>query len=102
MDLSGYQYVWLIVTFIVGFFALRQLIFVKEEGEVEEKVVMSHFYAQVRQAVRHISNVAGLRHLTNFPFAVLKTVTGRVTRKAKDVDPSNCAPRQTISGDTGK
>lgn len=72
LSLEGLDFVF-ISSFIFGFFALRQLVFVKEEGEVEEKVVMAHFYVTVRQALRHISNIAGLRHLTYFPFAILRT-----------------------------
>jgi MFS family permease len=83
-SLKGLDFLF-IGSFVVGFFALRQLIFVKEEGEVEEKVVMTHFYAQVRQAIRSISNVAGLRHLTSFPFAILKGTS----RKQKSAHVSN-------------
>jgi len=42
---------------------------VREEGEVEQGVVLSEFYSEVRKAVRHTSNVAGLRHKYSLPFA---------------------------------
>ena len=47
---------------------------VREEGEVEEKVVLSQLYGEVRKAVRHVSNVAGLRQQYYFPFAKLEDV----------------------------
>ena len=55
----------------VGIYAMHRLGSVKEEGEVEEKVVLTRFYGEVRKAVRHVSNVAGVRTLTYFPYAVL-------------------------------
>lgn len=69
--LRGLDFVF-VGAFFVGQYALHRLLAVKEEGEVEERVVMIELYGQVRKAVRHVSNVAGLRQLTYFPFEYLK------------------------------
>ncbi len=50
---------------------LHRLLAVREEGEVEEKVVLSELLNEVRRAGRSISNIAGMRHLTHFPYAEL-------------------------------
>lgn len=63
-----------VISFLAGLYALHRLLGVKEEGEVEEHIVRGEFYAEVRKAVKNISNVAGLRHLVYFPYAVLKSV----------------------------
>jgi len=58
--------------FLFGLYALHRLIAVREEGEIEEKSVLKKLLQQTRKAVRHVSNVAGLRNLTYFPYYRLK------------------------------
>ena len=70
-NLRGLDFLF-VGAFIFGQYALHRLLAVKEEGEVEERIVMTELYSQVRKAVRHVSNVAGLRQLTYFPFEYLK------------------------------
>ncbi len=65
------------LSFLLGLYAIHRLIAVKEEGEVEEKIVVTELYSEVRRAVRHLSNVAGLRHLTYFPYEKIKELTRR-------------------------
>jgi hypothetical protein len=67
-DLVGLDYLFVFAV-IFGLYAMHRLLAVREEGEVEKGVVLSEFYGEVRKAVRHLSNVAGLRHLYTFPFA---------------------------------
>lgn len=67
-DLIGLDYLFVFAV-IFGLYAMHRLLVVREEGEVEKGVVLSEFYGEVRKAVRHVSNVAGLRHLYTFPFA---------------------------------
>ncbi len=73
VSISGLDFLFL-AAFVFGLYALHRLLAVREEGEVEEEVVSTEFYAQVRKGVRHVSNVAGLRQLTYFPYYVLKQV----------------------------
>ena len=67
-DLVGLDYLFVFAV-IFGLYAMHRLLAVREEGEVEKGVVLNEFYGEVRKAVRHLSNVAGLRHLYSFPFA---------------------------------
>lgn len=69
-DLQGLDFVFLAAV-LVGLYALHRLSVVEEAGEVEEGVVVTEFYQEVRKAVRNISSVAGLRHLTYFPYGKL-------------------------------
>ncbi|MFP4104956.1 MAG: MFS transporter [Phycisphaerae bacterium] len=63
-------------SFVFGLYAMHRLLGVREEGEVEERVVMDSLYTEVRRSVRHVSNMAGLRYLTYFPYLVLRSVAG--------------------------
>lgn len=83
LDLVGLDFVFLIA-FIVGLYAIHRLLAVTEEGEVEEEIVVQEFYAEVRKAVANISNVAGLRHLTYFPYAVLQYLRGKKPSVSED------------------
>ena len=83
VDLVGLDFVFLIA-FIVGLYAIHRLLAVKEEGEVEEEIVVQEFYAEVRKTVVHVSNVAGLRQLTYFPFAVLQYLRGKKESVSED------------------
>ncbi len=83
VDLVGLDFVFLIA-FIVGLYAIHRLLAVKEEGEVEEEIVVQELYAEVRKAVANVSNVAGLRHLTYFPYAVLQYLRGKKTSVSED------------------
>jgi MFS family permease len=71
LNLKGLDFLFMIAV-IFGMYAMHRLLAVREEGEVEEKVVLSQFYNEVRKAVRHVSNVAGLRDQYAFPFARLE------------------------------
>jgi MFS-type transporter involved in bile tolerance (Atg22 family) len=75
-DLQGLDFLF-VISFIFGLYALHRLLGVREEGEVEERVVVTELYAEVRKAVKNVSNVAGLRHLTYFPYAKLRDLLAR-------------------------
>jgi MFS family permease len=79
LDLQGLDFVFGI-SFVLGLYAWHRLLGVREEGEVEETVVLSEFYGEVRKAVRNVSNVAGLRHLTHFPYIRLRSMVVRAAR----------------------
>lgn len=79
LNLRGLDFLF-IFAFIIGLYAVHRLLAVREEGEVGRKVVLGEFYVEVRKAVRNVSNVAGLRHLTYFPYAFLKHMA-RVPRR---------------------
>lgn len=74
--LRGLDFVF-VVAVLLGLYALHRLLALREEGEVEEEVVATELYGEVRKAFRHLSNVAGLRHLTYFPYMKLMEIVGR-------------------------
>ena len=71
LNLRGLDFVF-IVAFFLGIYATHRLLAVRETGEVEEKIVVTELYAEVRRASRGMSNVAGIRHLFYFPFAAIR------------------------------
>ncbi|NIO29749.1 MAG: MFS transporter [Candidatus Latescibacteria bacterium] len=71
LALSGLDFLF-VIAFLLGLYAIYRLPSVREEGEVEEKIVVTELYSEVRKAFRHVSNVAGLRHLTYFPYEKIK------------------------------
>jgi len=84
-SLRGLDFLFLIAVFI-GLWVLRWLRDVSEKGEIEESVAVTEFYAEARTAVRDLSNVAGLRHLTYFPFGSLLRTLQR-NRATAERDP---------------
>ncbi len=70
VDIRGLDFLF-ILAFVFGIYALHRLLSVQEEGTVEKGVALQAFHVEVRRAVQSISNVAGLRILTSFPFGKL-------------------------------
>ena len=55
----------------------------KRSTGFEEGIVVEQLLAESRKAVRHVSNLAGLRHLYSFPFSrVLRKNNTVVEREA--------------------
>jgi MFS family permease len=73
LSLKGLDFVFVIAV-VFGGYAMHRLLAVREEGEAEERVVLSELYSEVRKAVRHVSNVAGLRQQYSFPYSTLEEV----------------------------
>lgn len=65
---------------IVGLYSLHRLSFVKEQGEVGERLVIESLINGALHTVRNLSSIAGLRGLTDFPMDVLRR-TKQKTRK---------------------
>lgn len=88
LSLKGLDFLFMIAV-VFGVYAMHRLLAVREEGEVEEKIVLTQLYGEVRKAVRHVSNVAGLRHQYYFPFAKLEDVARKVQDSASADKPNN-------------
>ena len=73
LSLKGLDFLFMIAV-LFGIYAMHRLLAVREEGEVDEKAILSQLYSEVRKAVRHVSNVAGLRQQYYFPYAKLEDV----------------------------
>jgi MFS family permease len=70
MSFRGLDFLFL-GAIMFGMYSLHRLLLVKEVGDAEEGVVLSEFHRIVGRAVRHVSNVSGLRHLFHFPYGKL-------------------------------
>ena len=75
IDLQGLDFLFL-ASVVLGLYALHRLLAVREEGVVEDDVVATEFYDEVRKAVRHVGNIGGMRRLTSFPYALLRPRRG--------------------------
>jgi MFS family permease len=58
--------------FLIGIYSIHRLAFVKEAGEVEERVVVQDLIAQMSREMRNLSTAGGLRYMLRFP--VIDTV----------------------------
>lgn len=82
LNLGSYDFLF-VIAFVVGLYAMHRLLAVREEGEVKEEVVLQELYSEVRRIARHASNVAGLRHLTYFPYSLVRYVS-RASESGRD------------------
>jgi len=57
---------------LFGVYALHRLSKVVEQGSVSERVVIGEFLAETRRNIQNVSPIAGLRQLTEWPFAMLQ------------------------------
>ncbi|MFH1743920.1 MAG: MFS transporter [bacterium] len=73
LSLQGLDFLF-VASFVFGLYSLHRLVLVQEVGEVKEDVVLTEFYGEFRKVVRNVSSVAGLRHLTYFPYVRLREI----------------------------
>jgi len=59
-----------IITFFIGLFALGRLAYVKEEGEVTEKVVLQEVLNEVLSPMRSVASIGGLTRMTALPLEI--------------------------------
>jgi len=64
--------------FLIGLYALHRLAMVREEGEVEEKIVAQELFSEVRTQVRTLSSVEGVRQMVSFPISMVRNITERM------------------------
>jgi MFS family permease len=81
LSLQGTDFLF-VLAFWVGVYAIHRLLAVTEQGDVEEKVVIAELYNETRHALRSVANIAGIRHLTYFPYAV---VLGALDQSRKSI-----------------
>ncbi|MFH1718392.1 MAG: MFS transporter [Planctomycetota bacterium] len=66
------------LAFLIGLYSLHRLAMVKEEGEVEEKIVAQELVAEVRSQVRILSSIEGLRQMISFPFSIVRNIAAGI------------------------
>jgi MFS family permease len=81
ISLQGTDFLF-VLAFWVGVYAIHRLLAVTEQGDVEEKVVIAELYNETRHALRSVANIAGIRHLTYFPYAI---VLGALDQSRKSI-----------------
>lgn len=73
--LSGFDFLFALA-FVIGVITLNALTTIREEGEVDRKVVLAELFGPTRHLARGVSSVPGLRALAEFPYAYLRHVPG--------------------------
>ncbi|MDY6966861.1 MAG: MFS transporter [Halobacteriota archaeon] len=58
--------------FLIGLYSIHRLAMVKEDGEVEENVVVQELISEMRR-MRNFSTVGGLRQMVQYPFSIIRT-----------------------------
>ncbi|MDY6823516.1 MAG: MFS transporter [Thermodesulfobacteriota bacterium] len=71
------------MAFIFGLYALHRLAMVKEQGEVEENIVMQELFNELRTHARTLSSFDGIKQMVSFPFIIIKNVSGRIISNDK-------------------
>ena len=72
-NLRGLDFVF-IISVLVGMFAIHRLAYVKESSKSTDPLGLPNLFNETRKAMAHVSNVAGLRKLTSFPFEILMKI----------------------------
>jgi len=72
-----------VFAFLIGIYSIHRLAFVKEDGEVEDRLVVQELIAQVSREMRNLSTVGGLRHMLRFT-ALMRTGIGKEEKSAGD------------------
>jgi hypothetical protein len=74
---------------------------VKEQGEIDNRLMVGEVLAQARRDVRNVSPIAGLKMLTDVPAALLRDARVRKRlqrmRDRRDAQPSVAPPRKRRS-----
>lgn len=69
------------LAFLIGLYSIHRLALVREEGEVQEEIVVRELIAEVKRPLRNFSTAGGLRHMLHFPFSIVRTTVERVKKK---------------------
>jgi MFS family permease len=93
LRVSNWDFYFLIAA-ILGLYALHRLAMVKEQGEIDNRLMVGEVLAQARRDVRNVSPIAGLKMLTDVPAALLRDarVRKRLQRMRDRRDAQAAAP----------
>ncbi len=81
-SITGLDFIFLI-SVIIGIFALHRLALVKEEGEVDEHVIINAIVAETRRNVKTLSTIDGLKHTFQVPLTKTREKIPRKRKKPK-------------------
>ncbi|MCJ7649260.1 MAG: hypothetical protein MUP85_11655 [Candidatus Lokiarchaeota archaeon] len=71
--LPPHPYFGFLPPFLVGLYSIHRLALVKEEGEVEEKIVLYELLSEIRRPIRNFSTADGLQQMVQFPFSIVRS-----------------------------
>jgi MFS family permease len=60
--------------FLLGLLALYRLGYVREEGDVEEKVLLQEIVLEIQREIKNLSSVTGARSLIKLPSSLFQTI----------------------------
>lgn len=63
--------------FLIGLYSIHRLTSIREEGEVEESVVIQEFFMEIRRELGITSTVGGLRGIVFYPLHVFKKISSK-------------------------
>ncbi|MBE0516805.1 MAG: MFS transporter [Methanophagales archaeon] len=66
------------LAFLLGLYSIHRLALVKEEGEVEEKILIQELLLEVKKPLSNFSTADGLRDMIQFPFSLVRTAFEKV------------------------
>ena len=69
------------LAFLIGLYALHRLPMVKEEGEIDKRIVTHELFSQIRRQVRTLSSVGGIKHMIAFPVFVVGNLGTKARQK---------------------
>lgn len=74
-----------VFAFLIGIYSIHRLAYVKEAGEVEDRLVVREMIAQVSRDMRNLSTVGGLRYMLRFPvLGCTNAITGKNEKCEED------------------
>lgn len=82
VDLQEWDFFFAIAV-LVGIYALHRLAAVEEHGHVEERVALGMLASDLRQEMRNLSSVPGIRSLIQFPITLLRIPRRKRTRRRR-------------------
>ncbi|MFH1868798.1 MAG: MFS transporter [Candidatus Omnitrophota bacterium] len=71
------------LAFLIGLYSLHRLALVKEEGEVDEHVVLEQLMIEVKDEIKNFTTVGGVKQVIDFPFAIFREVK-RAGKRGKE------------------
>ncbi len=75
LRLAGFDFLF-ILAFVLGLITMNTLTTIREEGEVDRKVVLDQLMAEARDGFRSLSSVPGVGAMAHLPYDFLRRVPG--------------------------
>lgn len=63
------------IAFLIGLYSMHRLSMVKEQGEVDEKIVFNELVSETRKEIQNFTTIGGMRQMINFPYTAFRYVT---------------------------